>query len=57
MVRLSLILVVPWGLVKALAEKPVFNGDLLIGAAAGDLLVGFTSGIVLNSPLVRSPVR
>lgn len=51
-VWLSLMLVVLWGLVNALAEEPVFNGDLLMGAAAGYLLVGFTGGIVLNSLLV-----
>ena len=54
-VWLSLMLVVLWGLVKALAEEPVFNGDLLMGAAAGYLLVGFTGGIVLNSLLVLDP--
>ena len=48
-------LVVLWSLVKALAEEPVFNGDLLMGAAAGYLLVGFTGGIVLNSLLVLDP--
>lgn len=52
---LSLMLVVLWGLVKALAEEPVFNGNLLMGAAAGYLLVGFTGGIVLNSLLVLDP--
>jgi hypothetical protein len=54
-VWLSLMLVVLWSLVKALAEEPVFNGDLLMGAAAGYLLVGFTGGIVLNSLLVLDP--
>lgn len=54
-VWLGLMLVVLWGLVKALAEEPVFNGDLLMGAAAGYLLVGFTGGIVLNSLLVLDP--
>ena len=54
-VWLSLMLVVLWGLVKALVEEPVFNGDLLMGAAAGYLLVGFTGGIVLNSLLVLDP--
>jgi hypothetical protein len=54
-VWLSLMLVVLWGLVKALAEEPLFNGDLLMGAAAGYLLVGFTGGIVLNSLLVLDP--
>jgi hypothetical protein len=54
-VWLSLMLVVLWGLVNALAEEPVFNGDLLMGAAAGYLLVGFTGGIVLNSLLVLDP--
>ena len=54
-VWLSLMLVVLWGLVNALAEEPVFNGDLLMGAAGGYLLVGFTGGIVLNSLLVLDP--
>ena len=54
-VWLGLMLVVLWSLVKALAEEPVFNGDLLMGAAAGYLLVGFTGGIVLNSLLVLDP--
>jgi len=54
-VWLSLMLVVLWGLVNALAEEPLFNGDLLMGAAAGYLLVGFTGGIVLNSLLVLDP--
>lgn len=54
-VWLTLMLVVLWGLVNALAEEPVFNGDLLMGAAAGYLLVGFTGGIVLNSLLVLDP--
>ena len=54
-VWLSLMLGVLWSLVKALAEEPVFNGDLLMGAAAGYLLVGFTGGIVLNSLLVLDP--
>jgi hypothetical protein len=52
---LSLMLLVLWGLVNALAEEPTFNGDLLMGAAAGYLLVGFTGGIVLNSLLVLDP--
>jgi hypothetical protein len=52
---LSLMLVLLWGLINDLAEEPVFNGDLLMGAAAGYLLVGFTGGIVLNSLLVLDP--
>jgi hypothetical protein len=48
-------LVLLWGLINDLAEEPVFNGDLLMGAAAGYLLVGFTGGIVLNSLLVLDP--
>jgi hypothetical protein len=52
---LSLMLILLWGLINDLAEEPVFNGDLLIGAAAGYLLVGFTGGIVLNSLLVLDP--
>jgi hypothetical protein len=54
-VWLSLMLVLLWGLITDLAEEPVFNGDLLMGAAAGYLLVGFTGGIVLNSLLVLDP--
>ncbi|MCP9940890.1 hypothetical protein KBY70_00525 [Cyanobium sp. ATX 6E8] len=54
-VWLGLMLVLLWSLVNALAEEPVFNGDLLMGAAAGYLLVGFTGGIVLNSLLVLDP--
>ena len=34
-VWLGLMLMLLWGLVNALAEEPVFNSDLLIGAAAG----------------------
>jgi hypothetical protein len=52
---LSLMLMVLWGLVNALAEEPTFTGDLLMGATAGYLLVGFTGGIVLNSLLVLDP--
>jgi hypothetical protein len=52
---LALMLWLLWGLVKALVEEPVFSGDLLMGAAAGYLLVGFTGGIVLNSLLVLDP--
>jgi hypothetical protein len=52
---LSLMLIVLWGLVNALAEEPTFTGDLLMGATAGYLLVGFTGGIVLNSLLVLDP--
>jgi hypothetical protein len=49
-------LYVLWTLMGALAEEPVFNGALLMGAAAGYLLIGFTGGIVLNSLLVLDPV-
>ena len=38
-----------------MVDEPIFNGDLLMGAAAGYLLVGFTGGIVLNSLLVLEP--
>lgn len=54
-VWLVLMLQLLWGLVNALAEEPLFNSDLLMGAAAGYLLVGFTGGIVLNSLLVLDP--
>ena len=54
-VWLSLMLYLLWALVNALAEEPVFNGALLMGAAAGYLLIGFTGGIVLNSLLVLDP--
>ena len=54
-VWLVLMLQLLWNLVNALAEEPLFNGDLLMGAAAGYLLVGFTGGIVLNSLLVLDP--
>ena len=54
-VWLVLMLQLLWYLVNALAEEPLFNGDLLMGAAAGYLLVGFTGGIVLNSLLVLDP--
>ncbi|NDG74187.1 MAG: hypothetical protein EBX49_02370 [Synechococcaceae bacterium WB8_1B_136] len=53
---LSLMLSLLWNLVNALAEEPVFSGDLLMGAAAGYLLVGFSGGIVLNSLLVLDPM-
>jgi hypothetical protein len=52
---LALMLQLLWGLITALAEEPLFNGDLLMGAAAGYLLVGFTGGVVLNSLLVLDP--
>jgi hypothetical protein len=52
---LLLLLFLLWGLVNALAEEPVFNGSVLMGAAAGYLLVGFAGGIVLNSLLVLEP--
>ncbi|MCX5968136.1 MAG: hypothetical protein NTV57_10910 [Cyanobacteria bacterium] len=52
---LVLMLQLLWNLINALAEEPLFNGDLLMGAAAGYLLVGFTGGIVLNSLLVLDP--
>jgi hypothetical protein len=54
-VWLVLMLQLLWNLINALAEEPLFNGDLLMGAAAGYLLVGFTGGIVLNSLLVLDP--
>jgi hypothetical protein len=44
-----------WSLVSALAEEPVFSGSVLMGAAAGYLLVGFAGGIVLNSLMVFEP--
>jgi hypothetical protein len=52
---LALMLQLLWGLITALAEEPLFSGDLIMGAAAGYLLVGFTGGIVLNSLLVLDP--
>lgn len=52
---LVLMLQLLWNLINALAEEPLFNGDLLMGAAAGYLLVGFTGGVVLNSLLVLDP--
>lgn len=52
---LVLMLTVLWDLVSALAEEPFFTGNLLMGAAAGYLLIGFTGGIVLNSLLVLNP--
>ena len=54
-VWLTLMLYLLWSLVNALAEEPVFNGALLMGAAAGYMLIGFTGGIVLNSLLVLDP--
>jgi hypothetical protein len=44
-----------WSLVNALAEEPVFSGSVLMGAASGYLLVGFTGGIVLNTLMVLEP--
>jgi hypothetical protein len=55
LIWLVLMLALLWKLVNALAEEPFFNGNLLVGAAAGYLLVGFTGGIVLNSLLVLDP--
>ena len=55
LVWLLLMLQLLWNLINALAEEPLFNGNLLMGAAAGYLLVGFTGGIVLNSLLVLDP--
>ena len=54
-VWLALLLFVLWALMNALAEEPTFSGSLLMGAAAGYLLIGFTGGIVLNSLLVLDP--
>lgn len=54
-VWLALMLDVLWSLISALAEEPVFSGSLVMGAAAGYLLIGFTGGIVLNSLLVLDP--
>ena len=51
----ALMLYVLWALTTALAEEPAFNGAMLMGAAAGYLLIGFTGGIVLNSLLVLDP--
>jgi voltage-gated potassium channel len=44
-----------WSLMNALAEEPVFSGPVLMGAAGGYLLVGFTGGIVLNTLMVLEP--
>ncbi len=55
LVWMALMLYVLWALTNALAEEPVFDGSLLIGAAAGYLLIGFTGGIMLNSLLVLDP--
>jgi hypothetical protein len=55
LIWLCLLLYELWALMSALAEEPVFSGDLLMGAAAGYLLIGFTGGIVLNSLLVLDP--
>lgn len=52
---LCLLLYQLWSLMNALAEEPVFSGDLLMGAAAGYLLIGFTGGTVLNSLVVLDP--
>jgi hypothetical protein len=54
-VWLALILQMLWGLVNALAAEPEFSGSVLMGAAAGYLLVGFAGGIALNSLLVLEP--
>jgi len=54
-VWLALILQMLWGLVNALAAEPAFKGSVLMGAAAGYLLVGFAGGIALNSLLVLEP--
>jgi hypothetical protein len=54
-VWLALILQMLWGLMNALAAEPAFNGSVLMGAAAGYLLVGFAGGIALNSLLVLEP--
>jgi len=55
LIWLPLMLQQLWGVINALAEEPLFGGDLLMGAAAGYLLVGFTGGSVLNSLLVLDP--
>jgi len=54
-VWMALMLYVLWSLMNALAEEPMFNGALLMGAAAGYLLIGFAGGIMLNSLLVLDP--
>lgn len=51
----ALLLLQLWGLINALAEEPVFSGPVLMGAAAGYLLVGFAGGVVLNSLAVIEP--
>ena len=54
-VWLALMLYLIWSLINALVEEPVFNGAMVMGAAAGYLLVGFAGGIALNSLLVLDP--
>ena len=54
-VWLTLMLYLVWSLIQALVEEPVFNGSVLMGAAAGYLMVGFAGGIALNSLLVLEP--
>ena len=54
-VWLALMLYLVWSLVNALIEEPVFTGSVLMGAAAGYLMVGFAGGIALNSLLVVDP--
>ncbi|MEB3276296.1 MAG: hypothetical protein VKM92_04940 [Cyanobacteriota bacterium] len=54
-VWLALILQMLWSLVNALAEEPQFTGAVLMGAAAGYLLVGFAGGILLTSLFVLEP--
>jgi len=52
---LALMLYLVWSLIQALIEEPVFNGSVLMGAAAGYLMVGFAGGMTLNSLLVLEP--
>ena len=54
-VWLALMLYLVWSLINALIEEPVFDGSVLMGAAAGYLMVGFAGGIALNSLLVLDP--
>ena len=54
-VWLAMMLYLVWALIQALVEEPMFNGSVLMGAAAGYLMVGFAGGIALNSLLVLEP--
>ncbi|MCH9713273.1 MAG: hypothetical protein K0U63_01810 [Cyanobacteria bacterium] len=57
-VGLDLMLLLLWGLVNALAEEPVFNSDLLMGAAFASVaitIVGQLYGAIMIAGVLGKP--